>query len=568
MRADISVHSRTLSSRTAVEEAFLLGRAWLRSGGKTIPTADPNDAGHGVSTIREVAQEASDILRNDVVMKDRNPVVRDQLMVELELFCRVDPEVTESGLARLKAGLDVLQVSSVADGWQTLAALVEHSPHRLLDIEVALGATIADLRARGYSDDGLHQHFLALQDTVQSLYELASRLDGRLHEYQCYVAADTSGAEDADLRAGGMTPVVKLPFEPEGRPIPRGPFLGVAVRAVEASDAARAGLRRVDALLGAAAVFLPSLLEVRSRVVVVDGRSERIAIDVNENLLIKEKRGITKGQVARVLGAMNQSERGSVSDPVLDAIRYHRKAMAAVDNESRFMYLWLGIERLLLGARDHGRILSAARELVPKAVTIGKLRGELGAFCVAADTVELPGDNRAALNEMAGLGPDTNKLNREAVLSFMLASEERSREFTATFYDHDPRLTQWYFRMRKRLGNGNPASLGPKLAEYLSETTQRMEWHMLRLYRTRNQIAHVGRSAVWIRDLVRHAHYYLTQLVAIVVAHRERDAAVSPVQVITNRVGQMDLYLAMLAKNEPRATTPKALLRPTSLFSP
>jgi len=59
--------------------------------------------------------------------------------------------------------------------------------------------------------------------------------------------------------------------------------------------------------------------------------------------------------VERILRSALRVVSSGMIDPVFDAIRHRQRAMKTDDMESRFVLLWLGIERMIVGTRDYGR---------------------------------------------------------------------------------------------------------------------------------------------------------------------------------------------------------------------
>lgn len=552
----------------AAVEATTLAEAYLRSGGKTTPTADPEDAGHNVSTVCDVAQEARLLVRVDPILKATNPNVQVILLAELENFCREKPDVTQAGIMRMRAALAILESTYIQDGWAYLEDLVRASPRKLYEIEDVLCNIIADVRGRGFSDDSIAAAFSA--NDCSSVRTLAAALHGRPQSHRCYLAADLSAETTARLRSArlqNLAIATELPAEATGPPPPPGPFVTVEVTAADSRHAASLARSRVEILFGALGVLSHTHVELRSNLVVVEVSGALTSVLTSEVALPKESRRPSRENLQLIIERTWHADAEDTSDPLFDAIRYHRKAVQATDLDSRFMFLWLGLERLVLGSRDHQRVLRATKELLPKTISMSRIRREVGSLAASIRSIHLPAERKTRLFELVGGGErNAGSVDPVRLLERLLGNEAQSRELTALFYDEDPRLTQWYSRLRKALGNGDEASRGPYAADYIEESNRRVEWHILRLYRARNMIAHVGQGPAWMRDLVIHAHHYLTQLVALIVHYRAKRLKDSTVEVIAARCGQYDNYISLLRAGDAKAISPKMLLRPSRLF--
>ena len=243
--------------------------------------------------------------------------------------------------------------------------------------------------------------------------------------------------------------------------------------------------------------------------------------------------------------------------------------MMATDAESRLLLLWSGLERLTAGAGGYGGALSAARELVSRAVTLGKLRREVGDLTamLEQETSQDTPRQRALLEKVGSYSDAAGRVHpdRAKVLEFLLGSEENLRELLSVFYDDRPLLVWRFHALWKDLGKGGERKRGTSIAEYHERSRERVSWQVARIYRARNRIAHIGVGPERMRDLAWHAHFYLTQLVAICVHYSERGETRAQ-DVLLRRAGQYDAMIKLLKEGDPIALAPETLLRPVVLF--
>jgi hypothetical protein len=371
------------------------------------------------------------------------------------------------------------------------------------------------------------------------------------------------GVEDQLPNEVDFRIVGDVPGPPSGFPT-QGPYILTIVEAVDPRVAADVAVARVAGVIGAVAIFVRQDVLVRSRFVAVAAPGATpVSVD-SSSPLPREPRIPRAGQVNRIAQSTFRTSKRRLEDAVFEAMRHLRRAGDAGDAESRFMLLWLGLERLVLGA-DHETILQAVRELIPPAITLGKVRRDVEALARALAGVKLTPLEQAARQQIVG-GREGRKVlvDQERLLAHLLGDEASSRQLTHLFYDKDARLAQWYHQLRTALAGGD----GKKIADYLETSRTRVERQVLRLYRARNSVAHAARGPAWLGELTRHASFYLTNLIAMVLHYREQDAGRAPIDILVARSGQYTAYVELLKRSSPRVTSTVSLLRPTSVIAP
>jgi hypothetical protein len=182
----------------------------------------------------------------------------------------------------------------------------------------------------------------------------------------------------ADPRNGaGLVLVQHLPEGSVDLALPQtGPYVEINVEAWDAQVAAEFAFSRVGGILGAVAIFQPKNVEVRSRVVGVRTDQGIVGHDVTRRLPV-QTRVTTTAEITKIAVSSTRYAAEVDSDALFEAIRHRTRAIETEDPESRFILLWFGIERLVLGAPGYGKTLQAVREIIPRAITLGKLRTEV-----------------------------------------------------------------------------------------------------------------------------------------------------------------------------------------------
>lgn len=554
---------RTLTPRAALMEACVLAGAYFRADGITNAAASPENAGHGVKMLPDVAAEAAHVLAGDPVLKSTGSSLPEHVLPHLRQWASEQPQVDPSAISRLEAFAASLERTYLSDVFTTLDRFVTKEPEHLFALEAVCGCLVSELRHRGWADKTLSSIFSALNA------EAPADLTGKLRQgfpakpsrFRCYVPVSLGGLrlEQSFREHTGLPVLPKLPVSATDRSLPqRGPFVEIEVEEHDAQTAAEQAYSQVSATIGALAIFKPENVEMRSRVVGVSVTGSINGHDISAPEPI-ERRETTQDEVNRILAGTRPGKLDR--DAVFDAIRHRTRAHESQDPESRFILLWFALERLVLGAPGQGKTLSAARALIPKAIAIGKVRSEILGLGAAILQLGLTDEEWSGLFGLVGWKRESRRIDHAKLLAMLQSPKKESEKLTAFFYERDVRLVQWYERLRKALYGSKPAKIVP----LFEESRRRIDWQVMRLYRARNSVAHAGQGPSWLRDLTFHANHYLTQLIAIVVHHRQRTPGASSAEILSSRAGQYDAFLALLKSGDPRALEPKHLLKPTLL---
>lgn len=563
--------ARTLGVCGALAELAALAEGWVRSGGQMRPAVDPDDGGHGVAMLPDVAAEAEGAVRDDVVLRNRYPERRDVLAEAAKRLKSEKPDDTSvrESLGRVNALLRGLRQLYVATCFEELDRLIADKPGGTDDIVSLVESAVSELRAIGWTDVGLREAAVgalaggpATASAVNSLRDTVMR---QAADFTCFVSLTLPEKRPPFPTDDATFAIVDaLPDEPRvGRSLKRGSYVRVVVKACDATGAALVAYRRVLSTLGALTVSLPaSRIDVSSDVVGVLSDGGLRGCEVQERL-VEEKRTAKPEEVVRIIASSWRASATPAADPLHDAIRLRHRALVASDAESRLLLLWSGLERLTSGARGFRAALSAAKELVSDAVTFGKLRRDVGDLAATIEHAVTDEEKRRALLALVG-GYGGPRVNREAVLDHLLSDENKLRQLLGLFYDEQPLLVHRCYRLWKDFGAGNAERRGKSIAAYHERSRERVGWQVGRIYRARNRIAHVGVGPERVRDLVGHAHFYLTQLIAICVHYGEKSEARSQ-DMLVRRMGQYQTFVQLLTKGDAACLTPKALMRPSSL---
>jgi len=569
-----SHRARTVSASAALDEALALADSFVRSGGVTRASADPAESGHGVGMLPDVASEALAILRNDPILKKRFSA-RETVLAEAIERLKAKENVTTELVEQIRALVMSLRERYLEAGFDEAEKLVSEQPKHQGDIERLSGAIVSELRYQGWSDEGLRE---AAQEALEqgpdkrsAIPYLRSRTLARDRSFVCFVSVELRGQKLTFPDGQGLSLVETLPeAKRTGRTVKDGPQVKVSICAPDMAAAAGLAHRRVLSTLGAATIFLPGAgIQVASEVVAVEAEPGMLRAFAVQERLPEEKRRASAEEITNILASSWRASASPSADPLHDAIRLRHRAMMAADAESRLLLLWSGLERLTAGARGHGGALSAARELTSRAVTLGKLRREIGDLTAVLEqeVAQDPPRQRDLLERVGSYSDVAGRvhLDRAKVLELLLGSNEKLRELLSVFYEDKPLLVWRFHALWKDLGEGDERKRGDSIAGYHERSQERVSWQVARIYRARNRIAHIGVGPERMRDLAWHAHFYLTQLVAICVHYSERGETRAQ-DVLLRRAGQYDAMIKLLKADDPIALSTDTLLRPVVLF--
>lgn len=565
--------ARTLSTHAALDELLALAESTLRSGGETRPSIDPEEGGHGVRMLADVSAEAVKISRADAVLKTQHPA---RLEAAVTVASRLkDPRSVSVGdVATLRALVVRLRDCALRDACVFLRTCLDQSSPSYGGTAFAAEAMVSELRALGWSDSALgelgaeaiRRSAASSGDIEDTIRYIESEVARSSSDYVCYVAVDASAKLPPFPNARGLKLCDALPkLATAGRALRRGKYLEVKVAAYDRFSAAEVAHRRVIATLGALSVFLRrGHVSIASDIVAVRVDGDLHAIEVGD-ALPPEKRRVREDEQTRIVETAWLAASSGRPDPLHDALRLRHRALLSKDAESRLLLLWSGLERLTSGAAGYGTVLHAAKDLTAHAIAFGKLRrdiGDLTATLFHATKNDLTVQNR--LRDLVGAGSSASerRLDRQNLLERVLDRDEvRFKELTGVLHEKYPLAAFRLHELRAALGPGD----GKKTAKYFERSRERVGWQVGRIYRARNRLAHVGDGADRVRDLVWHAHFYLTNLIAICVHHSEGRPDVYAQEILSARVGEYLAFLELLRQKDPTALSPAVLVRPRSL---
>lgn len=548
--------ARTMGTCAAIRETLQLATYARHAEEESLPQT------RGEKMFADVAAEAQEITRHDAAL-DSNRQLKEAVQAALTPSEGIPKDHWISHLASLLARVEGEYVELAE------ASLLRpfHGPQpSLVAFEVALEQLAAHGRALGWSDEGLTHTWQEIakqhSDPSEQIKQLCSSLreDTRAHTCAVQVDLDTASSELFNL------PERKINVRNESERA----CVEIGVMAHDPWAAARTALLRVSALIGAPNIFQDRPNAVWSTSIRVSRGANVVDVDVADRIL-RDHHNPRRDQIKRIVDVAARSH-DQGTDTLYDAVRNHQRALTIEDPESAFVLLWSALERLCANPVRPEPILAVTATLISGAIAFSKVRREVA---------NLSDDLTAYLKATKATGikwhevdasvirPERNVVLHDDILNALIGTKEQARTFCAPFYE-DVRLTQWFFRLRQQLASQSDSadkSLSKRLPKMIEDSRRRTRWQVLRLYRARNFLAHGASHPQWLMDFARHAHYLLTNALAICLNYASSSGR-SAKDILQERCGWLDAYLSLVRLGEPRAISTSGMLKPSHLFSP
>lgn len=235
---------------------------------------------------------------------------------------------------------------------------------------------------------------------------------------------------------------------------------------------------------------------------------------------------------------------------IQNALRYHHAALHAEHPENQVLDLWAALEGLLLGPHStKPRIVQITEALMPSLLLtyVDELFAEVGK-CVEHDG--------AARDYFAQI--EYPGLIRQKVAAYCVCTEfdQRRKEFPNLIASTNPLLLYRTFELYKKFSS-------PKATlRTLRKHAQKIEWHLNRIYATRNAIVHTADSMPYLSLVVRHLHTYLDTCIKVITDVAVDSTHRRSLTDITRYLSSLsDFRLSQLEAMKERQCTNETLVR-------
>jgi hypothetical protein len=210
----------------------------------------------------------------------------------------------------------------------------------------------------------------------------------------------------------------------------------------------------------------------------------------------KSSQDVFEDILSKVPGILNNEKiENDTKEKIKSAIRYLRLGNEAIEIEHQFINYWIGMEYLFSNYKDS--TFTRIKELLPCMQTIIYVKRNLREYHNNVSRVSF----EEALEHFT---PEHSKC---------LASEPAYEEIRAKSFNLSPLLSyrSWFYK--------NRLFKEDKRKTYIEGHRKRLEQHLIRLYRVRNEIIHEARHNFNNEALTSNLKYYLTFALGIVIDH-------------------------------------------------
>lgn len=376
-------------------------------------------------------------------------------------------------------------------------------------IELALKCFLPELIGKGYSAEYIFHYnkkFL-LQIKEPSMDIFLSRFDCKKRKYKVYIAAEKWINTFETL----LTQRIGVDFRDDGnyrKYLHDGDHSVVHIDNIEALDdngAACVAFERINLFLRFyAAIDNKEQPKFQETAMVIEGENvtptfvpfAATEYSVIQGMKVDEASKVTEKLITDLI----MHSRCSLHQ-LTRAIDLHNYSLCSQDYNSGFLNLWSVLEVLSLKEMGMNDLEQVAGTLLP-ILEMKYYNSVINDFAIKIKEALKLERYDEILIEIAG---DLDEIEKIAALLMLEKHDELRQKLVKQLED--------YPILRHRIHILSEAAKEKRnLLSYAAKYKQRVEWHLSRIYRTRNSLAHSGEASVNIRYIGEHLHYYVDML--------------------------------------------------------
>ena len=181
------------------------------------------------------------------------------------------------------------------------------------------------------------------------------------------------------------------------------------------------------------------------------------------------------------------------------AIELHGTALSAPEEESQLLNLWIAFETLFVRKGNTSKIKEVLDAVGPY------ISGRWISYQISELFEEIKDSHEEKWNELLKEAEDLRLLPDNFALAAAISMENYKKPMTQFLknLDADPLLRQRIYSCIKW------AQSAKNVLDKNTNIEKRIKYDINRIYRTRNQIVHIGKSTEGLGEIVQSAHYYL-----------------------------------------------------------
>lgn len=379
-------------------------------------------------------------------------------------------------------------------------------PKQKKKIESALRCWIPEILSMGYNTDYIYNelksHFFSSKITDNSIDDFLNIFDFKTHKYSVYFSVSKIALNFKEI----LEKRISLKFDDNGnfsnfkKDINKVIVFFEEIKAPCPNVAAEIAYSRLD-LFFSFYKFVGNKrsFSIQEKAMIIENGQSPIFVNAHKffyNIIDDidfAKIGATSDNLLTGLLVNAKSEYSLLKK----SIELHNTALAVPDLKSGFLNLWASIEVLCQPKNEGNKFEYILKNVIPilKKEYIASIINNIKE-CLKENLSD------EKYNEIIDLVDEIGCDNKKFFYLLLLPKYMKSRNRMYEMLDDYPVL-------RSRIALIAALNTTKKMKEYIEKYTQRVTWHLYRMYRTRNSIIHSGEVPHNIKYLGEHLHSYV-----------------------------------------------------------
>lgn len=454
--------------------------------------------------LKQIMEEFKESFNNDIVLKNR---------IDEDKKKRILHRINSSSLIDQEKNMEYVRyLLKDYNKWckEVLEEIVPQEKEKK-KIEKALRCYLPGLIASGYSREYIY-HFnkeIFIKRPVKSLDALTkflNRFDFDERKYDVFIpididAVDFIKANEKNLNVD-LGPLDSLLYSGLRFKHDKYQVVRLKIKALDEQTAAWKAYIKLNSLFTYYRFFSEGKENWFSNIAkVIDENKEASFVNLKYQGLDYTKdvrrESLAKGSMA-VAVLLKRNAKDSC-DLIFRALNAHNSANDGIDVKTRFLNLWSTLEILLVSSKEESKITEIKNKLVPI------LKNDYLSYLhlsIEASISKLIDRDRIQL-----IIEKVDEEDRNHWLLFVIALDKYEKQRTELYS-----LLKSYPVLRSRIALLHEMCNNKKeFLKSIDTFEQRVDWHITRLYRTRNTIIHSGLIPKNTEDLTEHLHSYVDE---------------------------------------------------------
>lgn len=490
--------------------------------------------------LKHIMEEFQYSFKNDIVIQNN--------MTEEECKNILDKLNTSNIVDRKKVMRYLCELLKKYDKW-CVAYIKEIVPQEQekKKIERALKCFVPELIGRGYSGEYIYHYarkifFENAVDSIDALDAFLNRFDFRRKEYTVYVPVKKSVINFKEILEHRLR--AEFGLFPEAGDLKykssRYVLVKLSLKDYDERAAADQAYRKLN-LFFKYYNFLGNEKHdwIRNICKVTSGQGDNAFVEMRPlcfRRYVVEKDKVATGKMTETVISMLVFDSREALYYIDRAVVMHNTAISERNLSNGFLNLWSALEVLFVESQSKSKLNDVENKLIP--ILQKDYASEI--FDQLEDCLE----ENIGETYVENLKEEVADYNEDTWLAELLILEEYEGCRNKIMNDLED-----YPVLRSRISQLSGVFKTKKSAlDEIERYTQRVKWHLRRLYRTRNAIIHSGEEAKNIRLLGEHLHSYLDcclyEIITKLVNRKNMDAALMDIVLST------ELMLKALKNND------------------